>query len=278
MLPKKRTGLRVQWLASWPMWLIGIVGLLLYITIIAVVSLVEWYFSTPSNMWVKAGNGSTVGWWDIVYFNFVSILTIGYGDYSPNCGAARLLTVLEAIAGTAILTITLAALIAKFLSAPTNAVVFSRHAYYCTDDEAFLVIYLNTTRTRLVNVEISSYFKLGGDWMIRPSARSPFVTRVVQTFFTDGVQQNQLVNLLNEASDAFRFAISGQLGGASYSVAIEYKPSDIIVLPNRNVLIEYPGFWHVDLRSPEFERMFHYRPLNAPTLPEHVETLRRGCV
>ena len=111
--------------------------------------------------------------------------------------------VLEAILGTGVLGITLAALTAKFLSAPKNAVVFSRHAYYCTEDDNFLVIYLNTTRSRMVHAEISSYFKLGGDWMVGPSASSPLVTRAVQTFFTDFVPEDQLVDLLNEESDAF---------------------------------------------------------------------------
>jgi len=274
-LPKRRTGLRVEWLTSWPMWLIALIGLALYLAVVAITSAVEWYSSEAGHSWVKAADGSAVGWWDIVYFNFVSILTIGYGDYSPNGVGARSITVLEAILGTGILGITLAALTAKFLSPPRNAVVFSRHAYYCTEDQKFLVIYLNTSRSRLVNAEISSYFKLGGDWRVRPSVRSPFVTRAVQTFFTDLVPEAELVKFLNEPSDAFRFGISGQLGGASFSVAIEYKPSDIIVLPNRETLTAYPGFWDVDFQSPELKAMFHYRPENARTLTEHVAILRQ---
>jgi hypothetical protein len=126
-----------------------------------------------------------------------------------------------------------------------------------------------------VNAEISSYFKLGGDWQVRPSVRSPFVTRAVQTFFTDRVGEQELVRFLDEASDAFRFGISGQLGGAPVSVAIEYKPADIVVIANREPLTTYPGFWDVDLKSPELETMFHYRPAGARTLSEYVETKRR---
>jgi hypothetical protein len=233
-LPKKRTGLRIEWLASWSIWWIGVLGLALYIVAVAIVSGTEWCIAEAGHSLVTASDGSAVGWWDIVYFNFVSILTIGYGDYRPNGDIARFVTILEAILGTGILGVTVAALTAKFLSPPQNAVVFSRHAYYCTDDEKILVIYLNTTRSRLVNAEISSYFKLGGDWGVRPSVRSPFVTRAVQTFFTDSVREAELLRL-NEASDAFRFGISGQLGAASFSVAIEYKPADIIVLQNRQV-------------------------------------------
>jgi hypothetical protein len=138
-----------------------------------------------------------------------------------------------------------------------------------------LVIYVNTSRSRLVNAEISSYFKLGGDWSVRPSVRSPFVTRAVQTFFTDSVGEDDLVALLTDSSDSFRFRINGQLGGASLSVAIEYKPGDIVVIPSRDVLTAYPGFWDVDFKSPELETMFHYRPANSRSLIEHVELKRR---
>jgi hypothetical protein len=265
----------VELLASWPMWSIGVVGLALYVMVVGTISAIEWRFSGGANAWVRATDGSAVRWWDIVYFNFISILTIGYGDYGPSGNWARFVTILEAVLGTGILGVTLAALTAKFLSPPKNAVVFSRYAYYCTDDQKLLVIYLNTTRSRLVNPEISSYFKLGGDWRVRPSVRSPFVTRAVQTFFTDFVLEDDLVDLLNEASDAFRFGISGQLGAASFSVAIEYKPSDILVLGNRNDLISYPGFWDPDFRSTHFQKMFHYRPAGSSTLTGHIEMLRQ---
>ncbi|MEA2162741.1 MAG: hypothetical protein QOK37_868 [Thermoanaerobaculia bacterium] len=274
-LPKRRSGRRVELLASLPTCLIAAVGLALYVTLVALTSGLEWSLGLSGHHSVKASNGSVPGWWDILYFNFVSILTIGYGDYSPNGIGGRLVTVLEALGGTGVLGLTLAAVTAKFLSPPQNAIVFSRNAYYCTDDERFLVIYLNTSRSRLVNAEISSYFKLGGDWRVRPSVRSPFVSRAVQTFFTDEVSERDLVTLLNEATDAFRFGISGQLGGASLSVAIEYRPEDIVVIPNRETLTAYPGFWNVDLRSDEFVSMFHYRPADSRSLIEYVATERQ---
>jgi hypothetical protein len=275
-LPKRRTGRLLSWLASSPTWLIGVGGLAMYTMVVLLVSAIEWSFSVSGDAWVKAADDPVVGWWDIVYFNFISILSIGYGDYSPATGGARLLTVIEALTGTGILGVVLAALTAKFLSPPDKAIVFSRHAYYCRDDEKLLVIFLNTTRLRLVNAEISSYFKLGGDWTVRPAVRSPLITRAVQTFFTDSVPEDLLVKRLDEASDAFRFALSGQLGAMSLSVAIEYKPADILVLRNRSDLISYPGFWDVDLNSKEFEAMFHYNPAEARALPEYVTELRKG--
>jgi hypothetical protein len=274
-LPRSRTGRRVELLAAMPMWLIGAIGLTLYIAVVGAVSSVEWYLSGPGVAWVKADNGSTASWGDIVYFNFISILTIGYGDYSPNGSGARLIAIFEAFLGTGILGITLAALTAKFLSPPNDAVVFSQYAYYCTEDEKLLVIFLNTTQSRLVNAEISSYFKLGGDWTVRPSVRSPFVTRAVQTFFTDSVLSKNLTKSLSQASDSFRFGISGQLGAASFSTAIEYKPTDIIVIPNRRALTSYAGFWDPDFQSREFQEMFHFRPYGAQTLMEYIEELRQ---
>jgi Ion channel len=254
---------------------IATTGLLLYVLVVAAVSLIEWSLSTPSDAWVRGPYGPTTRWWDIVYFNFISILTVGYGDYSPVTHGARFLTVLEAILGNAVFGLTIAAVTAKFLSPPENAIVFSRYAYYCTDDERFLVIYFNTSRTRLVNAEISSYFKLAGDWLVTPAVMSPFVTRAVQTFYTDGVPEKDIIAQLNDSTDALRFGIRGQLGAGTASAAIEYTPSDILVIPNRQPLIAYPGFWDPDFRSKELQQMFHYFPQGAPTLWDYVSEKRR---
>jgi Ion channel len=274
-LPKKRTGLRVELLASWSMWRIALTGLLLYVALVTASSLIGYCFSRSGESWVKAADGAPVHWWDIVYFNFISALSIGYGDYIPAGDGARLTAVVEALLGTGILGITLAAITAKFLSPPQNAIAFSRYAYYCTENQSFLVIFLNTSRSRLVNAEISSYFKLGRDWTVRPAAKSPFVTRAVQTFLTDFVNEEDLVQYLDEEVDVLRFSLSGLLGGTLLSVAIQYSVADIIVLPNRDVLTTYPGFWNVDLRSPELEAMFHYHPAGAPTLSEYINMRRR---
>jgi hypothetical protein len=279
-LPKKRTGVLLKRLADASATKVAFVGLLIYLGVVFVFWGIEYFYMTKGSPLViyqdendrhekilKPADGC-----QILYFNFVTILTIGYGDFTP-AGIGRFLAILEAIIGTGVVGVSIAALTAKFLSAPRAAVVFSRYAYYCYEDGRFLVIFLNTTRNLLINAEMSSFFKLGGDWGVRPSIRSPLITRAVQTFFMDQVPKSELVTKLKEG-DAFRFGISGQIGDTKYSTAIQYSPHEIIVIPNRNELTEYEGFRSVDLTSDEFVKMFHYRPPNSLTLVAYVDHLR----
>jgi len=48
-----------------------------------------------------------------VYFSYVSLLTIGYGDITPVSAGARTLVVLEGLLGMAFTTVLLAVLVAK---------------------------------------------------------------------------------------------------------------------------------------------------------------------
>jgi Ion channel len=52
---------------------------------------------------------------DLLYFSYVSLLTIGYGDITPVSPAARTLVVLEGLLGMAFTTVLLAVLVAKAL-------------------------------------------------------------------------------------------------------------------------------------------------------------------
>ena len=53
---------------------------------------------------------------DLLYFSFVSLLTIGYGDILPVSRAARTLVLLEGLLGMAFSTVLLAVLVAKGLA------------------------------------------------------------------------------------------------------------------------------------------------------------------
>jgi len=110
----------------------------------------------------------------------------------------------------------------------------------------------------------------------------------VQTFYTVRVEESAILQMLNiddlsDPSDRLRFGISGLIGGASFSVAIEYGPAEIIVIPNRSALTAYQGFWNVQdnaskwLKDQEFQKMFHYRPEKALTLVEHVANFRSSA-
>ncbi len=53
---------------------------------------------------------------DFIYFSFVTITTLGYGDVTPVSNAARSMTVLIAIAGQMYVTVLIAMLVGKYLS------------------------------------------------------------------------------------------------------------------------------------------------------------------
>ena len=53
---------------------------------------------------------------DLLYFSYVTLLTIGYGDILPVSSAARTLVVLEGLLGMAFTTVLLAMLVAKVLT------------------------------------------------------------------------------------------------------------------------------------------------------------------
>ena len=247
------------------------VGLLLYIVPVLVISLIEIISSLVGHPLVYAGK-DPAQLIDLPYFNLITIITIGYGDLHP-VGWGRVLSVTEGILGVGIFGLLVAVLTTKFLSPRPNSIVFSRYGYYCTDEERFLLIFVNTTNTYMVNVDMTSYFKLGGDWGVRESIRTPILTTSVQTFYVDREPLNNIVHLLREG-DVFRFGLSGSLGLTAYSTAVQYHAEEIIVIPNRDELTSYEGFHSPDFRSANISAMFHYQPEHSLTLAEHVARIR----
>ena len=61
-------------------------------------------------------SNSISGMVDIIYFSFVSITTIGYGDISPQSDIAKLVSVFFGLASQLYLTIIIALIIGKFLN------------------------------------------------------------------------------------------------------------------------------------------------------------------
>jgi len=59
--------------------------------------------------------GPPAGFSDLLYFSYISLLTIGYGDITPVSGAARTLVVFEGLIGMAFTTVLLAVLVAMRL-------------------------------------------------------------------------------------------------------------------------------------------------------------------
>ena len=165
-----------------------------------------------------------------------------------------------------------AVLTIKSLFPKKHSIVFSKYGYYSLDDRKFLIIFLNTAKENIANAEICSYFKLGADWEVRPSGKTPFITKSVQTFFvTDEFTIEELKEKLHPY-DCLRVGISGGIGMANYSTSVEYGTNEIIVIKSRDVLTEYEGFWKVDesLNSAEFKNYFHYSPPASKNLNEYL--------
>jgi hypothetical protein len=71
----------------------------------------------PGSFSVPAGSESgQLRFPDLVYFSYVTLMTIGYGDMSAVATSARLLAILEGFTGVAFNTVVLAVLVAKYLA------------------------------------------------------------------------------------------------------------------------------------------------------------------
>jgi hypothetical protein len=270
VLPKHRIGLR--WLSDCKWWQLAACGVGIYVLIVFFSFAVEAISFRHGSPMVVDSQGKPAGFRDLLYFNFITILTIGYGDFIP-IHWGRFISVCEALSGAGMFGLLISVVVAKMMAAPANAVVFSKLGYYCTDEQRFLIVFVNTTHSILVNVDISSYFKLGGNWTVSRPKRTPFIGRTVWTFFMNRLSEDKLVAEFKDG-DVFRCGLTGQVGGASFSVAIEYSADEILVIPNRKELTAFKGFWEADLASEEVARMFHYRPDGALTLAAFVAARR----
>jgi hypothetical protein len=246
-------------------------GLLLYTGPVLLVSVVEYFIGTDH---LKSASDQAVGFWDLIYFNFISMLTIGYGDLSPS-GVFRIFTIVEAVFGLAVYSLSISLITVKLLLPRTNTIVFSKYAYYCTDDSAFMIIYLNTANQFITNLETSWYFKLNEDWQTRPAVRVPFITKSVQTFYLRCNKKFEEINALLHPFDCLRVGLSGNIGMSNYSTYVEYGINDILIIRNRSELTNYPGFYQVDkyLTTDEFEKHFHYQPPNASKLADSLKSV-----
>jgi hypothetical protein len=271
VLPEKRVTSFVEFVSRSTTGQIVSIGMTLYILPVLFFTFIEYLFFIFGHPMVYAKN-SPAAFYDLLYFNFITIITIGYGDLHPVCWG-RVFSVIEGIIGVGMFGVLVAALTTRLLSPRHDAIVFSRYGYYCTEEQRFLLIFVNTTNTYMFNVDMTSYFKLGGDWGVRPPIRTPFITTSVQTFFLDKEQPEHIIELLQEG-DVFRFGVSGSLGLSTYSAVVQYLADEIIMIPNRRELTRYDGFYSPDFQSLDISEMFHYRPAESLTLAEYVNRER----
>ena len=68
----------------------------------------------------SASSGSFSGMSDFIYFSFITITTLGYGDITPISPLARSVTIMFSITGQLYLTMIIALLIGKYLNASAS--------------------------------------------------------------------------------------------------------------------------------------------------------------
>ena len=94
--------------------LIGILGAVL----LTMMEMVQKFFFHIDTGAINFAGDTAVGFHDYLYFSFVTLTTLGYGDITPVSAFAKSLTIVIAISGQLYLTILIAMLVGKYLSNP----------------------------------------------------------------------------------------------------------------------------------------------------------------
>jgi len=258
------------WLSNARGSVVLLAGLLAYSLVPLLLSIVEAMLAAQGTILVATGNRAVTSFLELLYFNFVTVLTIGYGDYRPLAIGATL-SVLEATWGLVVFGLVIAVAAVKLAAPPRRAIIFSRYGYYSERDQRFMVVFVNTTEMRLVNAEICAYFRHGTEFTARPASRVPYVGRSAWTFFVDApISVDDLLSG-SHRHISLRCGVTGQLGMSVASAYVKYGPGDIIVIPSRDELVEYAGFDEPDFSSGAFWQVFNYRPPRCPTLLELIQ-------
>lgn len=271
-LPKSEQGKILEYLEEKSFVQILIHGLAVYTSVVMLVSLIEIYSLYSIDTPLVQSQERNANWYEIIYFNIITILTVGYGDFSP-VGFGRVLSSIEALIGVGLFAGLVSLLTIKALKPSSQSIVFSKYAYYCLDEGRFMVIFLNTGVNELENCAISSYFKLGQNWEVTPAVNPPFLTKAVQTFHVNIVDIER-IKLELRHKDCLRLCVSGDLYGSPISATMQYDVDEIIVIPSRDPLTQYSGFWYPwDEKNDqvEFSNYFHYRPAESQSLAEYCD-------
>jgi voltage-gated potassium channel len=94
--------------------LIGILGAVL----LAIAEITQKFFFHINTGAINFAGDAATGFHDYLYFSFVTLTTLGYGDITPVSAFAKSLTIVIAISGQLYLTILIAMLVGKYLSRP----------------------------------------------------------------------------------------------------------------------------------------------------------------
>ncbi len=94
--------------------LIGVLGAVL----LAMTGIAQEFFFHIDTGAINFAGDAAAGFHDYLYFSFVTLTTLGYGDITPISAFAKSLTIVIAISGQLYLTILIAMLVAKYLINP----------------------------------------------------------------------------------------------------------------------------------------------------------------
>ena len=92
--------------------LIGVLGAVL----LAMTGIIQQFFFHIDTGAINFASDAAAGFHDYLYFSFVTLTTLGYGDITPVSAFAKSLTIVIAICGQLYLTILIAMLVGKYLS------------------------------------------------------------------------------------------------------------------------------------------------------------------
>jgi len=92
--------------------LMGILGAVL-LTIAEILRKLIYHLDTGA---INFAGGTAQGFHDFLYFSFITLTTLGYGDVTPVSALAKSLTIVIAVTGQLYMTILIAMLVGKFIS------------------------------------------------------------------------------------------------------------------------------------------------------------------
>lgn len=290
-LPNERKASAVEYVDRRSIRRLVLEGLGLYLGIVLLMTCLQWFLISQGIQVVKANGTCVTDWLDLAYFNFVTILTIGYGDYAP-FGMGRALIAVEALSGIGIFGVLVGATVLKAMLPRHDSVVFSRYCYFDKEAQQFVVQFVNTTRTRLVNTDMCSVLKLGrANWIVRSAYRTPYVGNSGWTFSVNGLweylderelqaaraedrfPQKEIDAFLSAltiyADDGLKFGVTGSHGFSTFSAAKKYTLEDCWVVESKHSM-PVDVLRDPDLRSEQFDAALHYIPQSRQTFLDYA--------
>lgn len=269
VLPENYTNRFINFINGTSVTRLLIYGVLLYASVVIFSSILFYGFATFGHDVIAKDKIPVKNLGTILYFNFITILTVGYGDLAP-VGVGRFLAVLEALTGVGLFGLIIGVVIIKFTNPSDNSIVFSRYCYYALDEKKFFIHFVNTNKKPLINVEMSYVVKIG-NWKVRPSITSPYVGKSVWTFFLpDVLPMEEFGNLSLRKDDGFKFGLKGSYGFANYVCYIKYFLDEILVIKSRDLITKLPILEDPVFGSQELEEAFHYTTEERKTFKEYA--------